>query len=58
MSTPNDVYLAVKGVRKNKKKNSVRHKNKEHVWDLCIDTILFNAIMHGTVNTGLIGFEI
>ena len=51
MST-NDVYIVVKGGRKNLR-YSVGDKSKEHFCDLGIDSILFNALMHGTVNTGL-----
>ena len=52
MSSPNDVYVTVKGGRKSIR-YSVGDKSKEHFSDLCIDSILFNALMHGAVNTGL-----
>ena len=52
MSSPNDVYVAVKGGRKSIR-YSVGDKNKEHFSDLGIDNILFNALMHCAVNTGL-----
>ena len=52
MSFPNDVYVAVKGGRKSIR-YSVGDGSKEHFSDLVIDSILFNALMHGAVNTGL-----
>ena len=52
MTSPNDVYVAVKLGRKSIR-YSVRHKSKEHFWDLGVDRILFNAVELGTVNTGL-----
>jgi hypothetical protein len=51
MSSPNDVYVAVKGGRKGIK-NSVGSKSKDHIADLRTDRILFNAQMHAAVNTG------
>jgi hypothetical protein len=52
MSSPNVVSVAVKRGKKSMK-NSVGHKSKEHFLDLGIDSILFNALMYGTYNTGL-----
>ena len=52
MSSPNDVYVAVKGGRKSIR-YSVGDGSKEHFWDLGIDRILFNVQLHGAVNTGL-----
>ena len=52
MSSPSDVYVAVKEDKKSVR-YSVGDKSKEHFSDLGIDRILFNALMHGAVNTGL-----
>ncbi len=52
MSSPNYVYVAVKGGRKSIR-YSVGDRSKEHFSDLGIDSILFNAFMHCAVNTGL-----
>ena len=52
MSSMNDVYVPVKGHGKSIR-YSVGDKSKEHFSDLGIDRILFNALMHGAVNTGL-----
>ncbi len=52
MSSPNDVCVAVKAGRKSIR-YSVGDRSKEHFSDLGIDSILFNALMHGAVNTGL-----
>jgi hypothetical protein len=52
MASPNDIYVAVNVGRKSIK-NSVGDKSKEYFWDLGIDRIPFNALMHGTVNTDL-----
>ena len=52
MSSPNDVYVAVKGGRESIR-YSVGDGSKELFSDLGIDSILFNALMHGAVNTGL-----
>ena len=57
MTSPNDVYVAVNLGRKSIR-YSVRHKSKEHFCDLGIDRILFNPVMHCTVNTGFTRFEI
>jgi len=52
MSSPSDVYVAAQGCRKSIR-YSVADESKEHFLDLDIDSILFNALMHGTVNSGL-----
>ena len=52
MSSPNDVYVAVKGGRKSIR-YSVGGKSKEYSSDLGIDSILFNVLMHCTVDTDL-----
>ena len=56
MSSPNDGYVAVKGggVRKPQK---IQLETKEHFWYLGIGRILFNSLMHGTVNTCLSWFS-
>ena len=52
MSSPSYVYVAVKAGRESIR-YSVGDGNKEHFSDLGIDSILFNALMHCTVNTDL-----
>ena len=52
MSSSNYVCVAVKAGRKSIR-YSVGDRGKEHFSDLGIDSILFNALMHGAVNTGL-----
>ncbi len=52
MSSPNDVYVAVKMGGKSIR-YSVGDKSKEYFCDLGIDRILFNTLMCCAVNTGV-----
>ena len=56
-SSPKDIYVAVKEVGMPPPPKSFGDKSKIHFWDLCVGRILFNAIIHAPVNTGLYGIS-